>query len=81
MPLHAPQSTIALQEGKHVISEVPAATDLQQCWELAQSIENSRNKYMMAENYVYTKPNILIRELAKQGLFGDIYFGEGQLYS
>ena len=37
-----------------------------------------KNKYMMAENYVYTKPNILIRELAKQGLFGDIYFGEGQ---
>ncbi len=78
MPLHAPQSTIALQEGKHVISEVPAATDLQQCWELAKSVENSKNKYMMAENYVYTKPNILIRELAMQGLFGDIYFGEGQ---
>ncbi len=33
---------------------------------------------MMAENCVYTKPNILIRELAMQGLFGDIYFGEGQ---
>ena len=78
MPLHAPQSTIALQEDKHVISEVPAATDLQQCWKLVQSVENSKNKYMMAENYVYTKPNILIRELAKQGLFGDIYFGEGQ---
>jgi predicted dehydrogenase len=78
MPLHAPQSTLALQEGKHVISEVPAATDLQQCWELAKSVENSKKKYMMAENYVYTKPNILIRELAMQGLFGDIYFGEGQ---
>ena len=78
MPLHAPQSTLALQEGKHVISEVPAATDLQQCWELAKSVENSKKKYMMAENCVYTKPNILIRELAMQGLFGDIYFGEGQ---
>ena len=78
MPLHAPQSTLALQEGKHVISEVPAATDLQQCWELVKSVENSKKKYMMAENYVYTKPNILIRELAMQGLFGDIYFGEGQ---
>ena len=78
MPLHAPQSTIALQEGKHVISEVPAATDLQQCWKLVQSVEDGKNKYMMAENYVYMKPNILIRELAKQGLFGDIYFGEGQ---
>ena len=78
MPLHAPQSTLALQEGKHVISEVPAATDLQQCWELAKSVENSKKKYMMAENYVYTRENILIRELAMQGLFGDIYFGEGQ---
>jgi len=57
---------------------VPAATDLQQCWELAKSVENSKKKYMMAENCVYTKPNILIRELAMQGLFGDIYFGEGQ---
>ena len=78
MPLHAPQSTLALQEGKHVISEVPAATDLQQCWELVKSVENSKKKYMMAENYVYTRENILIRELAMQGLFGDIYFGEGQ---
>ena len=78
MPLHAPQSTLALQEGKHVISEVPAATDLQQCWELAKSVENSKKKYMMAENYVYTRENILIRELAMQGLFGDIYFGKGQ---
>ena len=78
MPLHAPQSTLALQEGKHVISEVPAATDLQQCWELTKSVENSKKKYMMAENYVYTRENILIRELAMQGLFGDIYFGEGQ---
>ena len=76
--MHAPQSTIALQEDKHVISEVPAATDLQQCWKLVQSVEDSKNKYMMAEIYVYTKPNILIRELAKQGLFGDIYFEEGQ---
>ena len=47
MPLHAPQSTIALQEDKHVISEVPAATDLQQCWELAKSVENSKKKYIL----------------------------------
>ena len=44
MPLHAPQSTLALQEGKHVISEVSEATDLQQCSELAKSVENSKKK-------------------------------------
>ena len=34
MPLHVPQAVIALSEGKHVLSEVPAATDLEQCWNL-----------------------------------------------
>ena len=34
-------------------------------------------KYMMAENYTYMKPNVLVRELARHGLFGEIYFGEG----
>src|SRR5688500_6240352 len=28
MPLHVPMSVAALQSGKHVLSEVPAATDL-----------------------------------------------------
>ena len=29
--LHAPQAVRAMEEGKHVLSEVPAATDLDQC--------------------------------------------------
>jgi predicted dehydrogenase len=33
---------------------------------------------MLAENYCYFEENILIRELVKKGLFGDIYFGEGE---
>ncbi len=78
MPFHAPQAIMALEEGKHVISEVPAATDLEQCYRLAEAVRASDRKYMMAENYLYTKPNVLIRELAHQGLFGEVYFGEGE---
>jgi predicted dehydrogenase len=77
MPLHVPQAVIALEEGKHVLSEVPAATDLEQCWQLANAVKSSGKKYMMAENYTYMKPNVLVRELARRGLFGEIYFGEG----
>jgi predicted dehydrogenase len=33
---------------------------------------------MMAENYTYIKPNVLVREMARQGLFGQVYFGEGE---
>src|SRR5262249_24302827 len=53
MPLHVPQSVAALRRGKHVLSEVPAATDLEQCWELVQAVRESGRKYMMAENYTY----------------------------
>lgn len=78
MPLHVPQAVAALRAGKHVLSEVPAATDLEQCWELVRAVRESGRKYMMAENYTYMKPNVLIRELARRGLFGEVYFGEGE---
>jgi predicted dehydrogenase len=78
MPLHAPQAILALESGKHVLSEVPAAIDLEQCWRLVQAVRASGKQYMMAENYCYMKPNVLVRELARQGLFGELYFGEGE---
>ena len=78
MPLHVPQAIMALEKGKHVLSEVPAATDLQQCWQLLQAVKKSGCKYMMAENYTYMKPNVLVREMAQRGLFGQVYFGEGE---
>ena len=78
MPLHAPQAVLALEEGKHVISEVSAATDLEQCWQLVTAVRNSKAKYMMAENYIYMKPNVLVHALVQHGLFGEVYFGEGE---
>lgn len=78
MPLHVPQAVMAMERGKHVLTEVPAATDLEQCWQLLQAVRKSKCKYMMAENYTYMKPNVLIREMARQGLFGEVYFGEGE---
>jgi len=78
MPLHAPQAVMALKSGKHVLSEVPATTDLEQCWQLVDAVRESGKKYMMAENYTYMKPNVLVRELAQRGLFGEVYFGEGE---
>jgi predicted dehydrogenase len=78
MPLHVPQAVMALERGKHVLSEVPAATDLEQCWQLLEAVNRSGCKYMMAENYTYMKPNVLVREMARRGLFGEVYFGEGE---
>ena len=76
--LHVPQSISGLKAGKHVISEVTAATSLEQCYELVRAVRGSQTKYMMAENSCYSKSNVLIKNMIRQGLFGEIYFGEGE---
>jgi len=77
MPLHAPQSIAALERGIHVMCEVPAAVNMEEARELVRAARRSSAKYMMAENYTYIRTNVLVRELARKGLFGDLYFGEG----
>ena len=34
--------------------------------DLARAARRSRARYMMAENYIYMRPNVLVRELARQ---------------
>lgn len=77
MHLHVPQSVAALREGKHILSEVTAAVSLEQCYQLVEAVRESGRKYMLAENYCYTKPNMMIRHMVRQGLFGEIYYAEG----
>ncbi|MCS7309291.1 MAG: GNAT family N-acetyltransferase [Armatimonadota bacterium] len=78
MPLHAPQSIAALKRGIHVLSEVPAAVSLAECRELVQAVRESQAVYMMAENYLYAKPIVLVKELVQRGLFGATYYAEGE---
>ncbi len=78
MPLHVPQSIAALERGVHVLSEVPAGVSLDECRQLVAACAASKGVYMLAENYTYSKSNVLIRELVRQGLFGDVYYAEGE---
>ncbi|MDA1190474.1 MAG: Gfo/Idh/MocA family oxidoreductase [Candidatus Poribacteria bacterium] len=78
MSLHVPQSVAALERGIHVLSEVTAATTLEQCVQLRDAAVNSSAKYMLSENYCYMRPNVLVKSLVEHGLFGEIYFAEGE---
>ncbi|HEU5319049.1 MAG TPA: Gfo/Idh/MocA family oxidoreductase [Chloroflexota bacterium] len=78
MQLHVPQAVRALGDGIHVLSEVTAAVDLEQCRDLVRAVRGSGAQYMMAENACYRKPALLVRAMAAQGLFGTPYFGEGE---
>lgn len=78
MPLHVPQSIMALQRGVHVLSEVPAAVSIEEARDLVLACKRSEATWMMAENYCYMRPNVIVREIARAGLFGEVYFGEGE---
>ena len=78
MPFHAPQAISALQRNLHVFSEVPAAISIEECKTLTLAANTSDGIYMMGENYTYRKENVLIRELVRQGLFGETYYAEGE---
>ena len=78
MQCHVPQSIADLRRGVHVLSEVPAGVSIDECRQLVAAAAASEAVYMMAENYVYMKPNVVVRELARQGLFGEVYYAEGE---
>ena len=78
MPLHVPQSIAALEQGLHVLSEVPAGVSIDECYRLTPICQNSDRVYMMAENYTYARANVIVRSLIKAGLFGTPYYAEGE---
>ena len=78
MHLHVPQSVAALERDIHVLCEVTAGVSVEECKELVRASNASKGSYMMAENYTYTRPNQIIKELVRQGLFGTPYYAEGE---
>jgi predicted dehydrogenase len=78
MPLHVPQALAAIQRGIHVISEVPAGVDIDECRELVRACKASKAVYMMAENYTYTQTNQVVAEMVRRGEFGTPYYAEGE---
>jgi predicted dehydrogenase len=77
LQLHAGQAVAALRAGKHVLSEVTAARTLDECWELVETVDATGRTYMMAENYCFMRPNLMVENIAGQGLFGQLTHLEG----
>ncbi len=78
MQHHAPMAIAALQRDLSVLSEVTAGVSIDECRRLVEAVRASRGVYMMAENYTYMRPNVIVRELVRQGLFGTPYYAEGE---
>ncbi len=78
MPYHVPQAVAALDQDIHVLSEVPAGISIEQCKDLVDASKRSAATYMMAENTPYMRSNQIVREVVRRGLFGTLYYAEGE---
>jgi predicted dehydrogenase len=78
MQLHVPHAIAALARDMHVLSEVTAGVSIEECRALVAEAKRSAGLYMMAENSAYRKSNVLVKELVHRGLFGEVYYGEGE---
>ncbi|MFA6128927.1 MAG: Gfo/Idh/MocA family oxidoreductase [Bacteroidales bacterium] len=74
--MHAGMAVYAMEHGKHVASEVPAAATIEECWKLVETAERTRKHCMMLENYAYGFFQMLTLNMARKGFFGDIVHGE-----
>lgn len=74
---HAPMAKYAMEQGKHVAIEVPAAMNLDEIWDLIETSERTRKHCMMLENCVYDFFEMNTLNMAQQGLFGEVLHTEG----
>jgi hypothetical protein len=74
--LHAPMAIYAMNQGKHVATEVPAAGTMEECWQLVQTAERTRKHLMMLENYAFLEFQLMTLNMARHGFFGEIVHGD-----
>ena len=73
---HAAQAIHAMQAGKHVGSETPSAYTIDECWALVAAKEKTGRRYMLLENYPYSRTRMMILNMAHRGVMGEITYGE-----
>lgn len=74
---HARMGVYAMEQGKHVAIEVPAAMTLDEIWSLINTSERTRRHCMQLENCIYDFFELTTLNMAQQGLFGEILHVEG----
>ena len=74
---HADIAVYAMQCGKHVATEVPAATTVADCWRLVDTAEATRRHCIMLENCCYDEFELCTINMVRQGVLGEIIHAEG----
>jgi hypothetical protein len=72
---HAEMAVFAMRQAKHAAVEVPAARTLKECWDLVNTSEKTRKHCVMLENCCYGYNELLVLNMVRAGLFGELTHG------
>ncbi|MCC6585444.1 MAG: Gfo/Idh/MocA family oxidoreductase [Bryobacterales bacterium] len=75
--LHSPMSVATMRAGKYAATEVPAAASVEQCWDMVNASEETGMPCMILENVCYFRNALLVLNMIRKGLFGELTHCEG----
>ena len=73
---HTPMAVYAMNQGKHVCVEVPAAKTIDEAWQLVETSERTHKHCMMLENCCYDFFELMTLNMARSGFFGELFHAE-----
>lgn len=74
---HIEITIASMEAGKYVASEVGGAYSVQECWRLVETYERTKVPCMILENCCYGREELMVLNMVKQGVFGDIVHCSG----
>jgi predicted dehydrogenase len=76
--LHGTHVIQALEAGKHVLSEIPMATSIEECQRIVDITDRTGLKYHMGNQVRYAHCLQDVHSLIQSGDLGEIFYGEGE---
>ncbi len=73
---HTPMCVEAMQNGKHAAVEVPAATTLEECWQLVETAEKTGLQSIQMENCNYDRVELMTLHMVRKGFLGELVHAE-----
>ena len=74
---HLPIAVDALEAGKYIGIEVGGASSIDELWQLVRASERTGKPCMMLENACYCRNELMVLNMVRQGLFGELVHCSG----
>ncbi len=72
---HVPMAVAGMKQGHHVAIEVPAARNMEECWEMVNTSEATQRHCIQLENCCYGYNEMMVLNMVRAGLFGELTHG------